>query len=54
MVRKRGGGQPKWELYNLAKDLAEEHDLAANHPDQLAELVAIWEKLNGEMSDPLF
>tara|TARA_Y100001934_G_scaffold279441_1_gene383221 strand:+ start:934 stop:2349 length:1416 start_codon:yes stop_codon:yes gene_type:complete len=47
-------GKNKWELYDLSKDISEENNLAANHPDRVAELVKIWEKLNGEMSDPLF
>ena len=35
------------ELYNLATDIGETHDLAAEHPDKVAELVAAiaeWEK----------
>ena len=47
-------GKSKWELYDLSKDISEENNLAANHPDRVTELVKIWEKLNGEMSDPLF
>ena len=31
-----------WELYHVAEDLSEVHDLAAEHPDKLAELVALW------------
>ncbi|MGC6467475.1 MAG: sulfatase-like hydrolase/transferase [Akkermansiaceae bacterium] len=44
----------KWELYDLATDLSEEHNLAGKESDRLAELVKIWERLNGEMSKPLF
>jgi arylsulfatase A-like enzyme len=47
-------GRADWELYDLAKDLSEETNLATSNPERLAELVAIWEKMNGEMSDPLF
>jgi hypothetical protein len=47
-------GNAKWELYDLSKDIYEENDLATASPDQLAELIKIWEKLNGEMSEPLF
>ncbi len=31
-----------WELYHVATDLSEVHDLAADQPDRLAELVARW------------
>ena len=31
-----------WELYNLANDFNECHDLAANHPEKLAELIDLW------------
>ena len=47
-------GKAKWELYDLSKDISEETDLAKAHPDRLAELVTLWEKMNGEMSDPMF
>lgn len=35
-------GTGEWELYNLANDRAETHDLAAKHPEKLKELVAEW------------
>ena len=31
-----------WELYHVADDFAEVHDLAAARPDKLAELQALW------------
>jgi arylsulfatase len=31
-----------WELYHLADDFSEAHDLAATHPQKLSELQAIW------------
>jgi arylsulfatase A-like enzyme len=31
-----------WELYHVAEDVSETHDLAADHPDRVAELVALW------------
>jgi arylsulfatase A-like enzyme len=31
-----------WELYHVAEDLAENHDLAAKHRDKLIELIALW------------
>ena len=47
-------GNAPWELYDLSADLSEEFDLAKTHPDRLTELVARWESMNAEMSDPLF
>jgi arylsulfatase len=31
-----------WELYHVAEDRAECHDLAAEHPDKVQELVDLW------------
>ena len=31
-----------WELYNMAEDLSETHDVAAEHPEKVEELVALW------------
>src|SRR5207253_7250945 len=31
-----------WELYRVATDLTECDDLAATHPEKLAELVEVW------------
>ena len=31
-----------WELYHVAEDFSEVHDLAATRPDKLAELVELW------------
>lgn len=31
-----------WELYHVAEDFSECHDVAAAHPDKLAELQAMW------------
>jgi arylsulfatase len=31
-----------WELYHIAEDPAEVHDLAARQPEKLRELVALW------------
>jgi len=33
-----------WELYDLSKDRAESHDLAAVKPEKLRELTELWEK----------
>jgi len=31
-----------WELYNVAKDFSECHDVAAEHPEKLAEMKDLW------------
>ena len=36
-------GKAEWQLYNLAKDPVEAHDLAAKEPAKLAEMVKEWE-----------
>ena len=35
-------GQGPWELYDLASDRTEQHDLAADHPDEVAQLTRQW------------
>jgi len=39
------GNDGPWELYNLATDRTEMHDLAQQKPEKLAELTALWSKL---------
>lgn len=36
-------GDHEWELYDLANDRTETTDLAADHPERVAELAAAWE-----------
>jgi arylsulfatase len=36
-------GKEDWELFNLAADPAERQDLAAEHPDKLKQLIALWD-----------
>jgi arylsulfatase len=36
-------GKGEWELFDLATDPAERKDLAAEHPDKLGEMVALWD-----------
>ena len=36
-------GTGDWELFNLATDLGERHDLAAQHPEKVKALVALWD-----------
>ncbi|MBT5701526.1 MAG: arylsulfatase [Gammaproteobacteria bacterium] len=37
------GEQEVWELYNITQDFSQGHDLAASHPEKLAELRALFE-----------
>ena len=34
--------EDRWELFNIAADRSQCHDLAGEHPDKLAELKALW------------
>lgn len=43
----------RWELFNLADDLKEEHDLSAEFPEKLKLLVKRWEAMNAEMAEPV-
>jgi len=36
-------GNEEWELYDLSKDISQQHNLAATLPEKLAELVKAWE-----------
>ena len=54
MGGRKKAGKARWELYDLSKDLSEETDLAKVNPEKLAELIAVWEKMNGEMSEAMF
>jgi arylsulfatase len=37
-------GTGGWELFNLKEDPAEINDLSAEHPDKVAEMVALWDQ----------
>jgi arylsulfatase len=39
---KRQTGPVAWQLFNLAQDPSEQHDLAARHPAKLKELADAW------------
>ena len=41
-TRLGGFDEDVWELYHLAEDFSEAHDLAGSHPEKLAELQALW------------
>ncbi len=36
-------GTVPWQLYDIAADPGEHRDLAAEHPEPVAEMVAEWE-----------
>ena len=36
-------GTAEWELYDLSKDISQQHNLAATQPDTLAQLIQAWE-----------
>ena len=40
------------KLYNLAEDIGESHDLAAQHPEKVRELEQSWEAWNRELHAP--
>ena len=37
-------GEAPWELYDMETDRSELHDLAATHPDRVAELDSLWQQ----------
>jgi arylsulfatase len=36
-------GKSEWELFDLSADLIELHDLAAERPDKVREMIALWD-----------
>ena len=55
LLRNPGRGQADdWQLYNLVSDLAEATNLTESHSEKRAELLQVWQKLNGQMVEPLF
>jgi arylsulfatase A-like enzyme len=48
----KGNGQDSPGLYDLAADIGESKDLSAALPEKAAELKALWDKWNGEQSEP--
>ena len=47
IVSERESGE-KWELYDLARDRIESHNLASEQPHRLKEMAELWMKLNKE------
>ncbi len=55
LVRDAGRRQEgAWHLFNLAADVSEKTDLAAQEPARVAELAALWDKWNSQQSAPLW
>ncbi len=44
----------KWELYNLASDIGEKHNLASQEPARVHQLSIAWEQWNAQQLDPLW
>jgi arylsulfatase A-like enzyme len=42
------------QLYNLADDIGEKHDLAAKQPEKFRQLDALWQKWNATLVAPLW
>lgn len=40
--------QRRWQLFHLAEDRSEQHDLSESNPDQLARMVALWDRYQAE------
>jgi len=46
---KAATGASRWELYHVATDRAETRNVAASHPEKLAELTALWQTAESEL-----
>lgn len=55
MLARAGGGRVNPDgamLFNLAKDIGEKEDLAAEHPERVAQLAKQWNEWNANLPDP--
>jgi arylsulfatase A-like enzyme len=43
-----------WQLYDLATDKSETHDVAAQHLDKVQEMETTWERWSAEQAPPAF
>ena len=50
----RGREGADWNLFNLRKDISEKNNLAKAKPEKFKEMLAAWEKLNGEMIESVW
>jgi arylsulfatase len=46
--QRRPAAERSWQLFNLANDRSEQHDLAASEPAKLAEMQQAWERYDEE------
>lgn len=44
----------RYQLFDLSSDLSEEHNLAGAHPQQVQQLVQVWEQYNSQMIAPVW
>ena len=43
-----------WHLFDLSKDIGQQHDVAAKHPDIVAELSQAWQRWDADNIAPLW
>ena len=43
-----------WELYDLSKDVGQQNNVAAKHPDLVAELTQAWQRWDAQNVAPLW
>jgi len=44
MVSENGGGEPRWQLFDLTKDYSQKNDVAARNPEVMQELASAFDK----------
>jgi arylsulfatase A-like enzyme len=54
LVAGNGGDLKNGELYNLAEDIGESRNRAADMPDKTKELKSLWDQWNAEQAPPSF
>lgn len=50
----KGTAVTPFQLYNLAEDVGEAHDLSAQHPDRVKDLLAAWSDWDRDLVRPLW
>jgi arylsulfatase A-like enzyme len=53
-AKEQGGRATPRKLYHLGRDIGEARDLVAEHPEQVTELEAVWQKWNAQLARPLW
>ena len=46
-------GDGRWELFHVSVDRGETHDVAARHPQMVAELAALWQAAADRPGSPV-